>query len=128
VTPVNDLPLARDDGYVTREDKTRTVRASGVLRNDSDPESEKLAASVVSRPRHGKLRLKADGSFVYRPRADYNGRDSFSYRASDGKGGADVARVTIRVRPVGDGGGSAGGGSGGGAGADSATGGGSTAG
>ena len=126
VTPVNDRPLARDDSYVTSEDEGK-VRAPGILRNDSDPEREKLAASMVSRPRHGKL--KADDSFVYRSRADYNGRDSFTYRASDGEGGADVARVTLRVRPVADsnGDGSAGGSSGG-AGADSGAGGGSAAG
>jgi hypothetical protein len=36
---------------------------------------------LVSGPVHGSLELHADGSFVYRPEANYFGADIFSYRS-----------------------------------------------
>ena len=111
VEAVNDAPVARDDSYRVREDGGLKVRAStGVLENDSDVDRDRLSAHKTSGPAHGTLTLKADGSFVYEPKADYNGRDAFLYRVRDGRGGTDVAKVVIRVEPRADrdGGGSGG--------------------
>jgi VCBS repeat-containing protein len=58
----------------------------------------RFQASVESNPTHGTLNLNADGSFTYVPDANYNGTDSFTYRASDGNGGSDVATVNITGR------------------------------
>src|SRR5262249_29934829 len=38
----------------------------------------------------------------YRPAANYNGSDSFTYTISDGQGGTDTATVTLTVTPVND--------------------------
>jgi Ca2+-binding RTX toxin-like protein len=46
--------------------------------------------------------LNPDGSFVYTPDANYNGTDSFTYEASDGKGGSSTATVNLTVTPVTD--------------------------
>ena len=35
-------------------------------------------------PSHGKLALKADGSFVYTPAKDYTGTDTFTYKIMSG--------------------------------------------
>ena len=35
-------------------------------------------------PSHGKVVLKADGSFAYTPAKDYTGSDSFTYKISTG--------------------------------------------
>ena len=35
------------------------------------------------------MTLNADGSFTYTPDANYNGADSFTYKASDGDGGLE---------------------------------------
>ena len=43
-----------------------------------------LTAAVVTRPTHGTLALNADGSFTYTPALNYNGTDSFTYKANDG--------------------------------------------
>ena len=45
--------------------------------------------------------LRADGSFDYTPAANYNGPDSFTYRANDGTFGA-VATVSLTVTAVND--------------------------
>src|SRR6185295_491558 len=48
------------------------------------------------------LTLNADGSFTYTPSADYNGPDSFTYKANDGQVDSNVATVSINVGPVND--------------------------
>ncbi|MGH3090634.1 MAG: Ig-like domain-containing protein [Rubrobacteraceae bacterium] len=100
VESVNDAPVAEDDQYKTKQNKKLTVRAPGVLENDRDIDGGSLTASGVSGPRNGKLALRPDGSFVYTPKKGFKkGTDTFTYEVSDGKGGADTAKVTIKVRP-----------------------------
>src|SRR5207247_796187 len=41
-------------------------------------------------------------SFSYTPAANYNGPDSFTYKANDGRQDAEVATVTITVTAVND--------------------------
>jgi len=55
-----------------------------VLGNDTDADGDPLTAIVVSAPAHGALTLNANGGFSYTPAANYNGPDSFTYRANDG--------------------------------------------
>src|SRR5262249_23760364 len=80
--------------------------------NDSDvdnvPPADANAGLSVGTPRpmtdpaHGTLTLKADGSFVYTPFANYHGTDSFTYITSDGIVVSNVATVTITVNEVND--------------------------
>jgi Bacterial Ig domain len=100
VPPPNALPVANDDTYTTAEDTPLRVAAPGVLGNDSDADGETLAATQVSAPAHGTLALNADGGFTYTPAVDFNGRDSFSYRAGDGTADSGAATVTITVNPA----------------------------
>src|SRR6058998_1259129 len=103
VTPVNDAPVAADDdSYTTPEDTQLTVIAPGVLANDTDVDGDILTAALVSGPAHGTLTLNADGSLVYMPALNFNGTDSFTYKASDGQAQSGVATVTITVTPVND--------------------------
>jgi VCBS repeat-containing protein len=102
VTTVNDAPTAADDAYSTAEDTARTVAAPGVLGNDSDPDGDPLSAVLGSGPSHGSLALNANGSFTYTPATDFNGSDSFTYRASDGTLTSGLATVTITVNAVND--------------------------
>jgi hypothetical protein len=51
---------------------------------------------------HGSLTLNANGSFAYSPAADYNGSDTFTYKASDGTVFSNVVTVTITVNAVDD--------------------------
>jgi hypothetical protein len=84
VTAVNDAPVGANDSYTTNEDTALNVAAPGVLGNDTDVEASALTAAVVTGPAHGTLTLNASGSFSYTPASNYNGPDSFTYRASDG--------------------------------------------
>src|SRR5207249_3383958 len=102
ITPVNDPPVAANDSYSVNEDTTLTVAAAGVLANDSDIDSPTITAILVSGPAHGTLSLNANGSFTYTPAANYNGPDSFTYKANDGSLDSNVATVHITVNPVND--------------------------
>ncbi|MFV2067055.1 MAG: tandem-95 repeat protein, partial [Pirellulales bacterium] len=101
-TPPNQSPVAGDDAYSVTEDGVLTVVAPGVLTGDSDPDGDSLTASLVSGPGNGTLSLSADGSFTYTPNADFNGADSFTYRAFDGTDYSNTATVSITVNPVND--------------------------
>ena len=95
VTDVNDAPVAADDAASTNED---TPVAIAVLANDSDGDSATLTPIVVSGPANGSATVEADGSITYAPAANFNGTDSFTYKASDGAAESGVVTVTITVR------------------------------
>jgi len=102
VTSVNDAPVVADDSYSTSEDVPLTVAAPGVLGDDTDADGDSLTAVLVSGPSNGTLTLNGDGSFSYIPNADFNGTDSFTYKANDGTADSNTATVTITVNPVND--------------------------
>ena len=98
----NHPPVAVNDSYSTNEDTTLSVTAPGVLANDTDVDGNPLTAVLVAGPSHGTLTLNANGSFTYVPAANYNGPDSFTYRANDGTANSNTATVSITVNPVND--------------------------
>src|SRR4030095_7824860 len=102
ITPVNDAPVAVDDSYTTPEDTTLNVALPGVLANDSDVDGDALSEILVIQPTHGSLTLNTNGSFSYVPAANYNGTDSFTYKANDGQADSGIATVTITITPVND--------------------------
>src|SRR5205823_509783 len=75
---------------------------SGILLNDSDVEGSPLTIILVANPAHGTLSMNVDGSFTYKPAANYNGADSFTYKVSDGTAESNVATVSLTVNPVND--------------------------
>ena len=102
ISPVNDAPLAANDSYTMDEDATLNVAAAGLLVNDTDVEGDPLSALVVTEPSSGNLTSNADGAFIYTPNANFNGTDSFTYKANDGLADSNVATVTITVNPIND--------------------------
>ena len=114
VTPVNDAPVAVNDAFSGNEDTIITGDVTpGTAGQDSDIEGDTITVvdgdgnasnglSPVSGPANGTLVLNADGTFSYRPNANFNGTDSFRYRISDGNGGFAEATVLLTVNPVND--------------------------
>jgi PKD repeat protein len=109
VTPVNDAPVANNDGpYVTSQDVALVITAAQVLANDTDPENDPRTIAGVSQSLNGgSVNLAGDGSSItYTPPAGFFGDDSFTYTATDGSLSSNVATVTVTVSPAsGDGGG-----------------------
>lgn len=106
IGPHNRPPTAGNDGpYSVQEDGgPLSVAAPGMLANDSDPDGDTITAQLVTGPAHkASFTLNANGSFSYTPAADYNGSDSFTYKAKDSHNGLSAAAtVTITVTPVND--------------------------
>src|SRR5207249_4106762 len=98
----NTAPVAANDAFTVNEDDILNVGGSGVLGNDSDADGDALHAALVGVPGHGALTLNADGSFSYVPNANYNGPDSFTYKANDGSADSNTATVSITVSAVND--------------------------
>src|SRR5215203_1171920 len=96
VIAVNDAPVADDQSVTTAEDTAREVTLSG-----SDVEGEVLGYTIVSAPQHGTLSGKG-ANLTYTPEADYNGPDSFTFKANDGIAYSDPATVSIAVDAVND--------------------------
>lgn len=97
----NRAPTARNDRFTATEDRRLTIKAPGVLKNDTDEDGDKLSAARLSAPRHGNLSLNSNGSLVYTPDKNYNGPDSFAYKAKDGEA-SSKATVSIVVAAVND--------------------------
>jgi len=109
-------PIANNDLYSVDEDVPLDVLISfdldgitpltGVLANDTAADAitaltvPPASASLVSSTSSGSLIANADGSFTYTPNANFNGTDSFSYKANDGALDSNIANVTITVNPV----------------------------
>jgi subtilisin family serine protease len=100
--PAPAPPLAAADAFTVREDGLLAAPAPGVLGNDVSPSRRSLSAALLAGPAAGTLTLRADGSFEYRPSANYAGLDAFSYRATDGAGWSAPAIVTLSVTAVND--------------------------
>ncbi len=99
----NNFPVSSPDVYMTLEDTQLSVDpAAGLLANDSDPEGEILSAVLDSLPVNGSVIIAADGSFVYTPAPDFNGSDSFAYRAYDGVNESLPTIVHIEVSGIND--------------------------
>lgn len=95
----NHPPVAANVIYSTNEDTVLNVDAPGMLANDTDVDGDSLTAILVGDVGNGTLNLNSDGSFTYNPDANYNGLDSFTYRANDGTDDSNNATVTIVVNP-----------------------------
>ncbi len=69
----------------------------------SDADGDALSYRLMSHPNKGSLRLdSSSGEFSYTPKANLNGRDSFSFKVSDGRLESAVATVKISIKAVND--------------------------
>ena len=71
-----------------------------VLANDTDPDGDSLAVTVVSPPANGAATVLPDNSISYTPAPAFSGVDSLVYSIADGNGGSASATVTITVAAV----------------------------
>src|SRR6188474_1958163 len=91
-------PVAHADMYRMKEDETLTVAAElGLLTNDTFAVGTAPNAVLVAGPAHGSLALNPNGSFTYKPELNYNGSDTFTYKANDGAADSEISAVTLSV-------------------------------
>ncbi|MFC1727572.1 tandem-95 repeat protein [Patescibacteria group bacterium] len=98
INEVNATPVADNDSVTTPEDTEKIINLSA---NDSDLPAQTLTYFIVSTPTNGDVTLSGD-NVTYTPNANYNGDDSFTYKANDGESDSNIATITITVSPVND--------------------------
>ena len=93
----NTAPVASDLSVTTDEDT-----AFSITLNATDPEGDSLTYEIVAQPNSGGLSVISGNKVTYTPNSNYNGADSFTYKANDGHQDSNAATVTITVTPVND--------------------------
>ena len=89
----NKAPVAEDSAVETYKNLPNEGKLLA-----SDPEGEELTYTIQRRPRRGQVELKEDGTFVYTPKKNKVGVDSFTYTAADPKGNVSrEATVTVQI-------------------------------
>jgi hypothetical protein len=104
ITPVNDAPLAFDSTLQVTEDTPATSFFS-----TADSDSLLTTVEVVTPPAHGSVTIPNPSggalggvSYTYTPSPNYNGPDSFTFRAVEAGLSSNTATVTITVLPAND--------------------------
>ncbi|KQP07491.1 hypothetical protein ASF26_21595 [Methylobacterium sp. Leaf93] len=99
---VNDAPVAVADTLSATEDTVVTFTATQLLGNDTDADSDALVIQSVTEGTGGTVAI-VNGAVVFTPTANFNGPATFTYTASDGRGGVSApATVTVNVAAVND--------------------------
>lgn len=93
VRPVNDNPVAEDDGAAAT---TGVPTVIDVLSNDQDVDKDSLTVAVAT-ALHGDVHINPDGTLTYTSNPLFIGEDTISYTISDGAGGTDRAEVSVQV-------------------------------
>jgi Ca2+-binding RTX toxin-like protein len=95
----NQAPTATaDSGFTVGKNGMLPISFTALVANDSDPNNDPLTVSAVSNATNGTVTLDTQtGNVIYTPNADYSGPASFTYTASDGRGGTATANVSLTV-------------------------------
>ncbi|WP_017519457.1 Ig-like domain-containing protein, partial [Pseudomonas nitroreducens] len=100
ITPVNDAPVFTSGATLsTAEDTAKTGQLTAT---DVDNDSVTFSLKANGGAAHGTVVVNANGSYTYTPAANYNGTDSFTVLANDGKGGITEQTINVTVTPVND--------------------------
>ena len=89
----NQAPVAEDSAMETY----KNLPNEGKLKV-KDPEGEPLTYTLIRNPKRGTVTLRQDGTFLYTPKKNKVGVDSFTYTAADASGKVSrQATVTVQI-------------------------------
>lgn len=92
-------PIAHNGVLEVMEDH---AKSGTLVITDPDSAPEQLTISVVTNPLHGQVQITNvhTGAYTYTPAPNYDGPDSFTFRATDGDQLSNTATMLITVTPV----------------------------
>jgi len=96
VVYTNHAPVAWYKSVTTSEDTALPITLVA-----SDEDGDALTYAIVAQPAHGTLTLSGNVA-KYTPALDFNGTDTFTYKANDGLVDSNFAKVSITVTAVND--------------------------
>ncbi len=97
VHAINDLPAAHNANFDTSEDAAVNGQLSA-----SDIDGDTLSYALVSQVNNGTVTVNANGTFTYTPAENWNGTDTFTFKANDSSADSNVATINITVNAVND--------------------------
>ena len=98
---VNLPPQPGPDVRAAVMDGTLVFPATGLLVNDTDPESDALVVTAVSATSFiGGTASLAGGSVTYSPLPGYSGDDEITYTVTDVRGGSATTNIALVVGPA----------------------------
>ncbi|MBI1925526.1 PD40 domain-containing protein [Candidatus Poribacteria bacterium] len=92
----NTPPVANPQSVTTAEDTALSITLTG-----SDADKDPLTFTVMMQPANGTLTGTAP-NLTYTPNLNFNGSDSFTFKANDGKADSESATVSITVTQIND--------------------------
>ncbi|HMY73922.1 MAG TPA: Ig-like domain-containing protein, partial [Blastocatellia bacterium] len=92
----NNAPAAQEQSLTTLEDTAKQITLSA-----RDPNGRTLTYSIVTPPSRGTL-SGSPPNLIYTPGRDFNGVDSFEFKAGNGVADSRAAKLFIVIRPVND--------------------------
>ena len=95
-TDTNTPPVSNAQSVSTAEDTAKAITLTAI-----DAEGNTLTYTVVAGTSHGVL-TGSSPNLTYTPAANYNGPDSFTFKANDGTVDSNIATVSITVTAVND--------------------------
>jgi len=90
----------RDEAPVAEDSAMETYRnlPNEAMLKVKDPEGQPMTYTVTRTPKRGDVVIREDGSFIYTPKSNKVGVDSFTYTATDPAGNVSrEAKVTVTV-------------------------------
>ena len=94
----NVAPVATDISATVEEDGETSISLSA-----TDTDKDPLTLVVVNQPSHGSLVTSTQANtWLYTPNENYNGSDSFTYKANDGTVDSAVVTANITITPIND--------------------------
>ena len=103
INPVNDAPEANDVTASMDENKIAgRYQPVTITLDATDVEGDALTYSVVGDVTNGTLGSVSTNQIIYTPTQDWNGEDTFTYKANDGTADSNTATVTVTVTSVND--------------------------
>ncbi len=95
LTVTNSPPTTVADTATIDPGKSVTISP---LLNDSDSNGDAITLSAVSKPSRGTATIEGS-KILYMPNADFRGgADTFTYTATDARGGSSTGTITVNVR------------------------------
>lgn len=89
----NQPPIAEDTAMETYKNIPNEA-----LLKVKDPDGDPMTFTVLRQPKRGEVLVREDGSFIYTPKRNKVGVDSFTYTATDPQGNVSrEATVTITI-------------------------------
>jgi VCBS repeat-containing protein len=95
IASVNDAPIMANAIYAGRENRALSSKLLA-----TDPDGEAVTFKVTASPRYGTLALQKNGSFVYTPKLNWNGTDTFQATATDPGGLSVRASFIVKIKAV----------------------------